>query len=102
MRYKGEFDHGLANGVGKEIIPNFGGDGESVYQGEFVNGLRHGVGTLMEDVVNHDDDDDMDNSEEGDEYCEQCHHMLLTADEEYDGTENGPDFAAISKMKIIN
>lgn len=91
MRYKGEFDRGLAHGVGKEIIPNFGGDGESVYQGEFMNGLRHGVGTLMEDVIN---DDYVGDCDEGDAYCEQCHYELLAAEKEYDGKDNGPDFAA--------
>eukprot|EP00986_Skeletonema_menzelii_P010987 scaffold5513_cov141-Skeletonema_menzelii.AAC.3 len=94
MRYKGEFHHGLAHGVGKETILNFGGDGESVYQGEYMNGLRHGVGTLIEDVVI-EDDDLGDSGDEGDEYCDQCcHRMLLAVEEEYDGTDNGPDFAA--------
>jgi hypothetical protein len=96
MNYKGEFDHGLAHGVGKEIVPSLGGDGKSVYQGEFVNGLRHGVGTLMEDVIN---DEDGDGCNKGDEYCEQCNRMLTAADDESgdsskSGSDNGPDFAA--------
>jgi hypothetical protein len=93
MRYQGEFDHGVANGVGKEVIANV--DGESVYQGEYMNGLRHGVGTLIEDVVI--EDDDVGDCDEGDEYCEQCCNQMLRAkatEEENDGTDNGPDFAA--------
>jgi len=43
--YQGEFFHGLASGVGKELLPN----GKGVYHGEFSGGLRHGVGTLIEE-----------------------------------------------------
>jgi len=87
MNYKGEFDHGLAHGVGKEIVPSFLGDGKSIYQGEFVNGLRHGVGTLMEDIISHEDGDGY---VDGAEYCEQCE----SGDDDKRGSENGPDFAA--------
>ena len=96
MHYKGEFDRGLAHGVGKEIVPNYGGDRKSVYQGEFVNGLRHGVGTLMEDVIIDEDGDD--NDDMGDEYCEQCNCMLAVDESDCNGKRdsknNGPDFAA--------
>ena len=90
MRYKGEFDFGLAHGVGKEIVPNLGDVGESVYQGEFANGVRHGVGTLIEDVIINDD---QSGCNERDEHREECNRMLFAVDEELN-TDNGPDFAA--------
>lgn len=95
MRYKGEFYKGLAHGVGKEITPNNNlewsegenDSGMSIYQGEFLNGLRHGVGTIIEDVIDNDNEyDEGDNSD----YCEQCNgnNVNTRAD------ANGPDFAA--------
>ena len=94
MKYKGEFYKGLAHGVGKEITPNDNsewGEGEndsgmSIYQGEFLNGLRHGVGTIIEDVI--DNDDEYDEGDRSD-YCEQCNGNANTRLD-----ANGPDFAA--------
>ncbi|KAL3805476.1 hypothetical protein ACHAW5_007148 [Stephanodiscus triporus] len=108
--YEGEFLKGLANGVGKEILPH----GRGVYVGEFRDGLRHGVGTLMEDYYSEDDDDDDDESQG--KYAEKplgiCKlGRLAKEDIGCDGTNNpsslknevhkcdrsvdtGPDFAA--------
>jgi hypothetical protein len=94
MKYKGEFYKGLAHGVGKEITPNNNlewGEGTkdggmSIYQGEFLNGLRHGVGTIIEDVIDYEDEYDEGDSSD---YCEQCNGNAKTRLD-----DNGPDFAA--------
>ncbi|KAL7448599.1 hypothetical protein ACHAWC_000758, partial [Mediolabrus comicus] len=94
MKYKGEFYKGLAHGVGKEITPNNNVEwgegaedgGMSIYQGEFLNGLRHGVGTIIEDVIDYEDEYDEGDSSD---YCEQCNGNANTRLD-----ANGPDFAA--------
>jgi len=71
--YEGEFHHGLANGVGKEIFVSNGQEG--TYYGEFSGGLRHGVGTLMEDCKEEKCDCQCEN--EGDDCGDESGQMLL-------------------------
>lgn len=72
--YKGDFVHGLANGVGKEILPH----GQGVYTGEFEDGLRHGVGTLVENYYEDDEGDKV--------YC-LCGEDGVESESAYDGND---------------
>lgn len=107
--YQGEFMWGLAQGVGKEILPH----GRGVYYGEFWDGLRHGVGTLMEYYWEEEDSSDTekcdshlvdDSSKEVGDHriCDQEAGSVILADETRStgnkssntSNNNGPDFAA--------
>eukprot|EP00804_Cyclotella_cryptica_P002554 CCRYP_010387-RA/>CCRYP_010387-RA protein AED:0.10 eAED:0.10 QI:0/-1/0/1/-1/1/1/0/655 len=79
--YQGEFMWGLAQGVGKEILPY----GRGVYYGEFWDGLRHGVGTLMEYY--------WDNDAEEEDECSQAdkcdNHLVVDGSSEEVGDQVG-------------
>lgn len=96
--YEGEFMHGLANGVGRELLAN----GQGAYYGEFADGLRHDVGTLMENYEEgYKCDCEFDGGDES--QGEERHHsreqqVVSRLKGENASTpqsvDNGPDFAA--------
>ena len=91
--YQGEFQRGLASGVGKETLSN----GQEVYSGEFVDGLRHGVGTLMENYPDSDGRCDCRCEEGGqDEVNADNDTNSITASNTNngEGVDPGPDAAA--------
>ena len=89
--YQGEFENGLAGGVGKETSST------GVYSGEFYNGLRHGVGTLMEEYYIEEcpecGDDSNTTTEENDDETESLSSGERKNSSQFD-VDTGPDAAA--------